>query len=66
LKLNWDSWPGAVKLDAAPPPGPVTECRSMLWGILLDGWFCRWNSTVSPSVIRMNLPGTWPPKVQNV
>ena len=37
--------PGAVKLDAAPPPGPVTPCRSMLCGILLSGWFWRWNST---------------------
>ena len=35
--MNCDSWPGAVKLDAAPPPGPVTPCRSMLCGILLSG-----------------------------
>ena len=24
LKVNWDEWPGAVKVEAAPPPGPVT------------------------------------------
>ena len=50
--------PGAVKVDAAPPPGPVTPCRSMLCGILLsrDG-SCRWNSTVSPWRTRMKLPG---------
>ena len=66
LKVNCDSWPGAVKLDAAPPPGPVTPCRSMLCGILLPGWFFRWNSTVSPWRTRMKLPGTVPPKVQKV
>src|SRR4051812_28712532 len=66
LKVNCDSCPGAVKLDAAPPPGPVTPCRSMLWGILLPGWFFRWNSTVSPWRTRMKLPGTVPPKVQKV
>ena len=66
LNVNCDSWPGAVKLDAAPPPGPVTPCRSMLCGILLPGWFFRWNSTVSPWRTRMKLPGTVPPKVQNV
>jgi hypothetical protein len=37
LNVNCDSCPGAVKLDAAPPPGPVTPCRSMLCGILLSG-----------------------------
>ena len=41
LKVNWDSWPGAVNEEAAPPPGPVTACRSMLWGILLSGWLRR-------------------------
>ena len=48
LKVNTDSCPGAVFVLAAPPPGPVTACRSMLCGIRLSGWFCRWNSTVSP------------------
>src|SRR3954465_14580656 len=38
----------------------------MLCGILLSGWFLRWNSTVSPWRTRMKLPGTVPPKVQNV
>src|SRR5690349_8298017 len=38
----------------------------MLCGILLPGWFSRWNSTVSPWRTRMKLPGTVPPKVQNV
>src|SRR3954462_6133674 len=66
LKVKCASWPGAVKVDAAPPPGPVTPCRSMLCGILLDGWFFRWNSTVSPWRTRMKLPGTVPPNVQNV
>src|SRR3954467_8656799 len=66
LNVNCDSCPGAVKLEAAPPPGPVTPCRSMLCGILLPGWFFRWNSTVSPWRTRMKLPGTEPPKVQNV
>src|SRR6187200_1025853 len=66
LKVNCDSWPGAVKLEAAPPPGPVTPCRSMLCGILLVGWFFKWNSTVSPWRTRMKLPGTVPPKVQKV
>ena len=33
LKVKRETWPGAVKLDAAPPPGPVTPCRSMLCGI---------------------------------
>ena len=56
--MNCDSWPGAVNELAAPPPGPVTACRSMLCGILLSGWFFRWNSTVSPWRTRMNLPGT--------
>src|SRR5215510_1540732 len=66
LNVNCDWWPGAVKLEAAPPPGPVTPCRSMLCGILLSWWFSRWNSTVSPWRTRMKLPGTVPPKVQNV
>ena len=66
LNVNCEACPGAVKLLAAPPPGPVTACRSMLWGILLDGWFWRWNSTVSPWRMRINLPGTSPPKVQKV
>src|SRR5678816_3459736 len=66
LNVNCDWCPGAVKLEAAPPPGPVTPCRSMLCGILLSGWFLRWNSTVSPWRTRMKLPGTVPPKVQNV
>jgi hypothetical protein len=59
-------WPGAVKVLAAPPPGPVTACRSMLCGSLLFGWLASQNSTVSPSRMRMNLPGTVPPNVQNV
>jgi hypothetical protein len=66
LKVNCELWPGAVKLDAAPPPGPVTPCRSMLCGIFESGWLCRWNSTVSPWRTRMKLPGTVPPKVQKV
>jgi len=41
LKVNWDSCPGAVKLEAAPPPGPVTPWRSTLCGILLSGAFLR-------------------------
>jgi len=59
-------WPGAVKVLAAPPPGPVTACRSMLWGSLLLGLFSSQNSTVSPSRTRMKRPGTVPPYVQNV
>ena len=35
LKENCEECPGAVNDDAAPPPGPVTACRSMLCGILL-------------------------------
>ena len=66
LKENTELWPGAVTDDVAPPPGPVTACRSMLCGILLVGWFLRWNSTVSPWRTRMKLPGTVPPKVQKV
>ncbi len=64
--MNCEAWPGAVKLEAAPPPGPVTACRSMLCGIFESGWFFRWNSTVSPWRTRMKLPGTVPPNVQNV
>ena len=56
--------PEEVKEEEAPPPGPVTAWRSMLWGILLEGWLLRWNSTRSPSRMRMKLPGTSPPKVQ--
>ena len=54
----------AVKDEAAPPPGPVTAWRSILCGILLDGWLASVNSTRSPSRMRMKLPGTSPPKVQ--
>ena len=44
---------------------------SRRWGNwLLDGYgalaFFKWNSTVSPWRMRMKLPGTVPPKVQNV
>jgi hypothetical protein len=66
LNVNCDWCPGAVKLDAAPPPGPVTPCRSMLCGIFESGAFFRWNSTVSPWRTRMKLPGTVPPNVQKV
>jgi len=66
LKVKRELWPGAVKLDAAPPPGPVTPCRSMLCGIFESGMLRRWNSTVSPWRTRMKLPGTVPPKVQKV
>ena len=66
LKVKVVLWPGAVKDDAAPPPGPVTACRSMLWGMRLLGWLCRWNSTRSPARTRMKWPGTVPPKVQKL
>src|SRR5690606_31935359 len=65
LKENTFSCPGATKEDSAPPPGPVTACRSILWGRLLSGWFCKWNSTSSPTLVLIKLPGTVPPKVQN-
>ena len=58
--------PVYVAPKPAPPPGPVTACKSILWGILLVGWLCKWNSTKSPSRMRMNFPGTRPPNVQNV
>ena len=39
--VNRDSCPGAVNELAAPPPGPVTACRSMLCGSLFAGSFLR-------------------------
>src|SRR3546814_9410075 len=64
LKVKRLTCPGAVNVDVEPPPGPVTPCRSMLWGILLSGMLRRWNWIVSPWRTRMKLPGTVPPKVQ--
>ena len=66
LKLKTEVWPGAVNDEAAPPPGPVTACKSILWGILESGLFDKLNSTSSPSRTRINCPGTCPPKVQNI
>ena len=66
LKVKRLTWPGAVNVDVEPPPAPVTPCRSMLCGILLSGMLRRWNWIVSPWRTRMKLPGTVPPKVQNV
>ena len=39
LNEKVEAWPGAVKLAAAPPPGPVTAWRSMLCGIVLVASF---------------------------
>src|ERR1035437_590450 len=64
--VKTDSCPGSVSDALAPPPGPVTACRSMLCGIVLDASFLRCSSTRSPSRTRMNEPGTAPPNVHAV
>ncbi len=56
--------PGATKEEVAPPPGPVTACKSILCGNLLSGWFDKVNSTSSPIRVLIKLPGTEPPNVQ--
>src|SRR5690606_15485705 len=66
LKEKVFSLPGATKEDSAPPPGPVTACKSMLCGNLLFGWFFRVNSTSSPTRVLIKSPGTVPPKVQYI
>ena len=53
-----------MSVAAAPPPGPVTACRSMLWATVLWGAFFSVSSTVSPWRTRIIGPGTVPPKVQ--
>src|ERR1035437_5622201 len=62
--VKTDSCPGSVSDALAPPPGPVTACRSMLCGIVLDASFLRCSSTRSPSRTRMNEPGTAPPRAR--
>ena len=66
LNVNCVSLPGRVKVASAPPPWPVTACRSMLCDMCELWWFFSLNSTVSPSRTRMKLPGTVPPKVQKL
>ena len=52
--------------DVAPPPGPVTACRSIECVLCAVGRLVSLISTVSPSRTRTNGPGTVPPNVQKV
>jgi hypothetical protein len=36
LKVNCELWPGAVKVDAAPPPGPVDVVRHLRIGVVVE------------------------------
>jgi hypothetical protein len=64
LKLNVADSPGATWVTLAPPPGPVTACRSMLCVTPASAALRRVISTVSPSRTRSIGPGTVPLKVQ--
>jgi hypothetical protein len=64
LKVKVADSPGASCVALAPPPGPVTACKSMLCETLLSGAFFSVNSTVSPWRTRSIGPGTVLPKVQ--
>jgi quercetin dioxygenase-like cupin family protein len=55
---------GRICVTAAPPPGPVTACRSMLCVTPESLALPRLISTVSPSRTRSIGPGTVPSKVQ--
>ena len=66
LEVNCDR-PGAVKLDAAPPPGPGDAVQvDVVRHLRIRVWFFRWNSTVSPWRTRMKLPGTVPQTSERV
>ena len=43
VRLEFETIEIEAHLDAkaAPPPGPVTACRSMLWAYQLSSWFLR-------------------------
>ena len=64
LKVKVFLSPGATWVDLAPPPGPVTACRSMEWMLPESSAFFKVSSTVSPTRTRMNGPGTVPLNVQ--
>src|SRR5690606_6297666 len=64
VKPNVACCPGEMSVASAPPPWPLTACRSMLWGIRLVGWFCSVKVTKSPSRPRILGPGPLPPKAQ--
>src|SRR6185369_3926434 len=63
---NAPASPGITCVTAAPPPGPVTACRSIECALCAVVWFLSLICTVSPSRTRSNGPGTVPPNVQNV
>src|SRR3990170_4687328 len=56
--------PGRTLVTPAPPPGPFTACRSMLWPTAFVSGLTNVSSTVSPSMTRIIGPGTVPSNVQ--
>jgi hypothetical protein len=53
-----------VDVKTAPPPGPVTACRSIECEKELEVSFFRCNSIVSPKRTRSIGPGIVPSKVK--
>src|SRR5262245_40072160 len=64
LNRNDFASPGGVCVITAPPPGPVTACKSTEWIMRLSARFLKPSSTVSPTRTLRNGPGTLPLKVQ--
>jgi hypothetical protein len=63
-KVKKVSCPGLVEVNTAPPPGPVTACRSIECGKALEVSFLRCSSTVSPRRMRIIGAGIVPLKVK--